>query len=73
MSATPAANSNPAPSPAHAAGAPWSIQDAATYLTISMRHLHRLLDAGRVRSVRIGRRVLIPDAEIKRLAEHGTD
>ena len=73
MSSTPTAAPSPTASSAHPAGAPWSIQEAAAYLAISTRHLHRLLDAGRVRSVRIGRRVLIPDAELKRLAEHGTD
>jgi hypothetical protein len=35
--------------------------------------LHRLLDAGRVRSVRLGRRVMLPDAELRRLADQGTD
>ena len=52
-------------------GAPWPIDEAASYLAISSRHLHRLLDANKVRSVRFGRRRLIPDAEVQRLAQEG--
>ena len=52
-------------------GASWPIQDAARFLTISERHLHRLLDAHKVRSLRLGRRRLIPDAEVQRLAREG--
>jgi len=63
-------NSQP-PAPTRPAGAPWPIPDAATFLTISERHLHRLLDAGKVRSLRIGRRRLIPDSEIQRLSTQG--
>ena len=49
-------------------GGPWSIPDAAEFLGVSERHLYRQLDANKVRSVRIGRRRLIPDAEVQRLA-----
>ena len=59
------------PSPSRPPGSPWPIPDAAAFLTISQRHLHRLLDAGKVRSVRLGRRRLIPDAEVLRLAREG--
>ena len=52
-------------------GGPWSIPDAAEFLGVSERHLYRLLDANKVRSVRIGRRRLIPDAEVQRLAANG--
>lgn len=60
----------PNPSP-RTPGSPWPIADAATFLSISERHLHRLLDAGKVKSVRLGRRRLIPDAEVQRLAREG--
>jgi excisionase family DNA binding protein len=53
------------------AGAPWPIPDAAGYLAVSTRHLIRLIDAGKVRSIRLGRRVLIPDAEVRRIAAEG--
>jgi len=62
------AQSQPPPRPP---GSPWSLPDAATYLTISERHLHRLLDAGRVKSITIGRRRLIPDDEVQKVARQG--
>ena len=52
-------------------GAPWTITDAAAFLTISERHLSRLLNASLVRSVRLGRRRLIPDDEVRRIAREG--
>ena len=59
------------PIPRSPAGPPLSIRDAARFLGISERHLHRLLDANKVRSVRIGRRRLIPAGEVGRLADRG--
>jgi excisionase family DNA binding protein len=59
------------PAPPAAAGSPWSIPAAAGFLGISTRHLFRLLDAKKVQSVRLGRRRLIPDAEVQRLAREG--
>lgn len=53
------------------AGAPWPIPEAAAFLAVSERHLYRLLDAGKLKSVRLGRRRLIPDAEVQRLARSG--
>ena len=61
-------NNNSVPSPP---GAPWSIPEAAGFLGVSERHLHRLLDANKVKSVRLGRRRLIPASEVERLAERG--
>ncbi len=55
------------------AGAPWPILTAARHLGISDKHLRRLIDAGAVRVIRFGRRVFVPDAELRRLAEDGTD
>lgn len=52
-------------------GSPWSINDAARFLHVSTRHLHRLLDVNKVRSLRLGRRRLIPDVEVQRLAREG--
>lgn len=60
-----------APTPARPPGAPWPIPDAAAFLAVSARHLARLLDARKVKSVRLGRRRLIPDAEVRRLAQEG--
>lgn len=53
------------------AGAPWSVLAAARHLGISDKHLRRLVDAGAVRVIRFGRRVFVPDAELRRLAEDG--
>lgn len=52
-------------------GAPWPVTDAARYLAVSERHLFRLMDLGKVRSIRIGRRRLIPADEVQRLAQEG--
>lgn len=52
-------------------GAPWPLAEAAEFLGISKRHLHRLLDARKVRSIRIGRRRLLTDDEVRRLAREG--
>lgn len=65
------APTQPSPPPARPPGSPWPIPAAAAFLTVSTRHLHRLLDAGKVRSVRLGRRRLIPDDEVRRLARDG--
>jgi excisionase family DNA binding protein len=62
------ATQTPSPPLPRQAGAPWPIGEAATFLSVSERHVHRLLDANKVRSVRLGRRRLIPDAEVQRLA-----
>jgi excisionase family DNA binding protein len=62
---------DPHTTPDRPPGAPWAIPDVARFLTISERHLHRLLDAGKVKSIRIGRRRLIPATEVERLAQKG--
>jgi excisionase family DNA binding protein len=67
----PATETNQPPTPSRPPGAPWSVRDAAAFLTVSARHLHRLIDAGKVRSVRLGRRKLVPDSEVQRLAREG--
>lgn len=67
----PTSNPPVANPPARAPGSPWSINDAAQFLHVSTRHLHRLLDANKVRSLRLGRRRLLPDAEVQRLAREG--
>jgi len=50
------------------AGKPWGVAEAATFLGISARTLWRLIDARDVKVTRLGRRVLVPDAEVRRLA-----
>jgi hypothetical protein len=53
-------------------GAPWSLRDASEYLQVSPRHLARLVASEAIKSFKIGRRVFIADAELRRVAEHGT-
>jgi len=53
-------------------GSPWSLQDSAIFLGVSHRHLARCLESGAIKSLRIGRRVLIADAELRRVASEGT-
>jgi excisionase family DNA binding protein len=66
------ANSHHAGSaPVRPGGAPWPIHEAAGFLAVSARHLHRLIEAGRIKSILLGRRRLIPDTEVQRLAREG--
>jgi len=58
--------------PAREPGAPWTIGHAARHLQISDRHLRRLIEENKVRAIRLGRRVLLTDAEVRRLATEGT-
>jgi excisionase family DNA binding protein len=52
-------------------GSPWSIGDASAYLGVSPRHLIRLMERDAILSIRLGRRRLIPDKEVQRLANEG--
>jgi excisionase family DNA binding protein len=52
-------------------GKPWAVGEAAGFLGISPRTLWRLIDAGDVKVTRVGRRVLVPDNEVRRLAGEG--
>jgi excisionase family DNA binding protein len=54
------------------AGAPWSIEAAAEYLGVTTQHLYTLRIAGKIKTIKLGRRRLIPDAELQRLATEGT-
>lgn len=53
------------------AGSPWPLQEAARFLGVSHRHLVRLIDTGKLRSIRFGRRVLLSDVEVRRIASEG--
>ena len=52
-------------------GSPWPVTEAAKFLSVSKRHLFRQIDANRVKTILIGRRRLIPDAEVQRIASEG--
>lgn len=59
------------PARARQSGSPWPIPEAAAFLSVSARHLHRLIDARKVKSILLGRRRLLPDSEVQRLAQEG--
>lgn len=54
------------------AGKPWPLAEAAKHLDKSQRTLIRWHKAGQIRTIRLGRSVVIPDDEVRRLATHGT-
>jgi excisionase family DNA binding protein len=46
-----------------------NLPEAADYLRVSVRTVHRLLSARRIRAARIGRRLIFKRAELDRLAD----
>jgi excisionase family DNA binding protein len=52
-------------------GSPWTFLEAAEHLKVSDRHLRRLADEGKLRTIRFGRRRLIPAIEVERVARDG--
>jgi excisionase family DNA binding protein len=59
--------------PARPDGAPWSLRDAASFLGVSERHAAGLAAAGKIRTIKIGARRLVPDDEVRRVACQGTE
>lgn len=57
--------------PPHAAGQPWTVPDLARFLLCSDRHIRRLIATRKVRVIRLGRKVLVPDDEAQNLARKG--
>ncbi|MFL5330722.1 MAG: helix-turn-helix domain-containing protein [Gemmataceae bacterium] len=55
----------------HPEGAPWSLQDAATFLGLCRETLSRLVLQNQIKAIRIGKRVFVPDTEVKRLSQVG--
>jgi excisionase family DNA binding protein len=50
------------------AGKPWAVAEAAEFLGVSSRTLWRMIDAKEIKVTRVGRRVLLPDNSVRRLA-----
>jgi excisionase family DNA binding protein len=46
--------------------------DAARLLAISLRKLDRLVQEKHIRTIKIGKRTLIPHVELEKFARHGT-
>jgi excisionase family DNA binding protein len=55
----------------HPEGAPWSLQDAADFLGVCKETIAIRIADNTIKRIRIGRRVLIPDTEVKRLSQAG--
>jgi len=49
----------------------WNVKEAGTALGISPWTIRRYISEGKLRSVRIGRRVLVEPSECRRLVEEG--
>jgi hypothetical protein len=58
--------------PARPAGKPWSIREFAGFLGCSERHVGTCAADGRIRIIRVGARVFIPDDEAQRIFREGT-
>ena len=56
-----------------AEGAPWTLAEAAAHLQLSRKPIERLAAAGKIKVIRIGSRVFVPDGEMKRITRDGTD
>jgi len=61
----------PAPAPAREPGRPWSYAEAAEFLGVCTATVARACRDARIKSVAFGRRRLIPDAELRRVAAEG--
>lgn len=53
------------------AGQPWSMDAAAEFLQVCRRTLDNYVRKGHLKAIRIGTRVLLPDSEVRRIAECG--
>ena len=51
----------------------WSIADTANSLGVSKDTVRRLIKSHAMKSVRIARRVMVPESEIDRACNHGVD
>ena len=61
----------PPATPGRPAGAPWHLAEARDYLGIPERTFRKLTSAGTVRTIKIGTKKMVPDAEVRRVAADG--
>jgi hypothetical protein len=52
-------------------GAPWPIAEAAAFFNRSVRSLTRDAAEGKLKLIKLGRLVYVPDAEMRRIANDG--
>lgn len=57
--------------PPRVEGQPWELEAAAKFLGVHKRTLTRAADTGKVKLIRFGRKVMLSDAELRRLAVTG--
>ena len=57
--------------PARLPGQPWDFDSAAAYLSVCRKTLERYARLKQIAVIRLGRRVLIADAELARVARTG--
>lgn len=57
--------------PDRQAGQPWSLIDAAGFLGVSKRTIEKLVQDGRLKTIKVLGRRLVPDIELRRIAECG--
>jgi excisionase family DNA binding protein len=60
----------PAPQP-RTAGPLWRVDELAPVLRCSERHVWRQIATGKLRAIRIGRRVFVPDEVVQAVVKNG--
>ena len=66
--------SNPSPTAevARPKGKPWTLQEAAAHLNVSLKHLRYLADTNKIATIKVGKRARrISDAEMSRVCKEG--
>jgi excisionase family DNA binding protein len=53
------------------AGKPWTLPEAADFLGVHLRTLRRAIDMNKAKPIRFGRKVMLSDATVRKLAEEG--
>lgn len=59
------------PSGAREPGKPWELPEVAEFFHICLATAQRAGRSGRLRTIKVGRRVLVPDDEVRRAAAEG--
>ena len=55
----------------HETGKPWELIPLAEFLNVSKKTLERAIKSGKLKAIRINRRVMVADGEARRVAEAG--
>ena len=60
-----------APAAGREAGKPWELAEVSEFFNVCLATAQRAGRSGRLRTIRVGRRVLVPDDEVRRAAAEG--